>query len=270
MVQPGLFRQQALDKLSSPDQLDQTMRVADPKRWIALAAIGALLLGALVWAFVGRIDTRTQATCVLVPRGGTYKIVTTTAGTVYDVLAQRGDRLDAGEPVAVVETVDGARRNVVAPFSGEVVELLATFGDFVNVGDAVLNFESDEEELGVLLYVPPGVSGQVQPGMSARIAPATASRQQYGFLLGLVDQVAPYPSTQDGMAALLNNDTLADQLYRGAGGTPVEIWIRPEKADTPSGFRWSSSSGPDRLRAGTVCTADIVLAQRRPIDLLIP
>ena len=90
--------------------------------------------------------------------------------------------LDAGEPVAVVETVDGARRNVVAPFSGEVVELLATFGDFVNVGDAVLNFDSDEEELGVLLYVPPAVSGQLQPGMSARISPATASRQQYGFL----------------------------------------------------------------------------------------
>ena len=209
-MQTGLFRQQALDKLSSPDQLDQTMRVADPKRWIALAAIGALLLGALVWAFVGRIDSRTQATCVLVPRGGTYKIVTTSAGTVYDVLVQRGDRLDVGEPVAVVETVDGARRNVVAPFSGEVVELLATFGDFVNVGDAVLNFDSDEEELGVLLYVPPAVSGQLQPGMSARIAPATASRQQYGFLLGAVDQVAPYPSTQDGMAALLNNDTLTD------------------------------------------------------------
>jgi multidrug efflux pump subunit AcrA (membrane-fusion protein) len=269
-VQPGLFRQQALDKLSSPDQLDQTMRVADPKRWIALAAIGVLLLGALVWAFVGRIDSRTQAACVLVPRGGTYKIVTTTAGTVYDVLVERGDQLDAGEPVAVIETVTGRRRNVVAPFSGGVVELLATFGDFVNVGDDILNFESDEEELGVLLYVPPAVSGQLSPGMQARISPATAGRQQFGFLLGQLDQVAPYPSTRDGMVALLNNDTLADQLYRNAAGTPVEVWVQPERADTPTGFRWSSSQGPERLRAGTLCTVDVVLAQRRPIDLLLP
>ena len=53
------------------------------------------------------------------------------------------------------------------------------------------------------------------------------------------------------MVALLNNDTLADQLYRDAAGTPVEVWVQPERAATPTGFRWSSSQGPERLRAGT-------------------
>ena len=106
-VPPALFRQEALDRLSSPDQLDQLMRVADPKRWIALAAIGALVAGVVVWGFVGRIDSTVQADCVIIPRGGTYDVVTTSSGTVAEVLVQHGDQLAAGEEVAVVETVDG-------------------------------------------------------------------------------------------------------------------------------------------------------------------
>ena len=55
---PALFRQEALDRLSSPDQLDQLMRVADPKRWIALTAIGALIVGVLVWGVRRAASTR--------------------------------------------------------------------------------------------------------------------------------------------------------------------------------------------------------------------
>ena len=268
-MQP-LFRQRALDRLSSPDQLDQLMRVADPKRWIALGAIAVLLAGVLVWGFLGRIDAGVPATCVVIPRGGTYKVVTTTAGTVYDVLVERGDHLAAGQPVAVVDAADGTRHDVVAPFSGEVIELLATYGDFVDVGADILNFQSDEEDLGVLLYVPPGISGQLRTGMAVRVSPATADRQTYGFLLGTVDEVAPYPSTEDGMAALLNNPTLAGQLFSDAGGAPVEVWVRPTPAATPTGFDWSSSDGPPSLRAGTLCSADIVLDHARPIELVLP
>ncbi len=265
-----LFRNEAVDSLTAPDQLDQQMRVVDPKRWIALVAVGVLLLGTLVWAFVGRIDTTVRSTCVLVPRGGTYNIVTTVSGTVYDVLVERGDHVDEDEAVAIVSTAGGDRVRVRAPFSGTVVELLATYGDYVPVGEKILNFESDEESLGVLLYLPPAVSAQLSTGMEVRVTPVTVSADQYGFLLAKIDEIAPYPSTHDGIAALLNNEALAAELVEGTGGAPVEVWVAPDPASTPTGFRWSSSNGPDSLRAGTLCSADIVLAALRPIDLVRP
>ena len=116
-----------------------------------------------------------QADCVIIPKSGTYDIVTTSQGTVRDVLVQRGDQLAAGEPVAVVETIDGARTEVLAPVGGEVIELLATFGDFVEVGTALVNFDQDEEDLAVLLYVSPSVSGELESGMEAHISPDTAA-----------------------------------------------------------------------------------------------
>ncbi len=246
------------------------MRVADPKRWIALAAIGALVVGVLIWGFVGSIDSTVHADCVLIPRGGTYDVVTTDAGTINDVLVSRGDQLRAGQTVAVVDTVDGQTTEITTPAAGEVIEVLASPGDFVQVGAPLVNFQRDDEPLGVLMYVSPEVSGEVAPGQTVHISPDTASRQQFGFLEGHVQDVAPYPSTRAGMIALLNNDSLADDLIDASGGTPVEVWVAPDSAATPTGYHWSSSDGPPRLRAGTLCTADIVLAERRPIDLVTP
>ena len=133
----NLFRQDALERLSSPEQLDTLMRVVNPRRWIALVAIGAVLAGAIVWSFVGRLDSTLKSTCMIIPRGGTYNVVTTTAGTVYDVLVKRGDHVNEGQPVAIVQKADGAKAPVEAPFSGTVVELLSTFGDYVPVGTQI-------------------------------------------------------------------------------------------------------------------------------------
>ena len=35
-----LFRKVSLDRLSSPEQLDQLLRVTDPKSWLGLFAVG--------------------------------------------------------------------------------------------------------------------------------------------------------------------------------------------------------------------------------------
>ena len=246
------------------------MRVADPKRWIALTAVGVLLIGVLIWGFVGRVESTVQADCLIIPKTGTYDIVTTTEGTVRDVLVERGDQITAGQPVAVVETVDGTREQIVAPVPGEVIERLATLGDFVHVGTPIVNFDREDDDLAVLMYVSPSVSGELDPNMEVQISPDTAAREQYGFLEGHIEEVAPFPSTRAGMIALLNNDTLADDLTSAAGGTPVEVWVTPEPASTPTGFRWSNSEGPEKLRAGTLCTAEVELTERRPLELLQP
>ena len=52
-----IFRKVALERLSSPEQLDQLMQVTSPRGWLALGAFGALLLTALGWSVLGSIPT---------------------------------------------------------------------------------------------------------------------------------------------------------------------------------------------------------------------
>ena len=52
-----LFREKSLERVSSPEQLNDYIRVANPSVWIALIAVVILLVGICVWSVFGRLDT---------------------------------------------------------------------------------------------------------------------------------------------------------------------------------------------------------------------
>ena len=54
-MQKSLFREEAMEKMSSPDELDRLMRVTDPKGWLALIALLALVAAAVVWGVFGSV-----------------------------------------------------------------------------------------------------------------------------------------------------------------------------------------------------------------------
>ena len=56
-MQNQIFRKKSLDRVSSPDQLDDYIHVTQPSVWIIFAAVVVLLLGACVWGALGYLDT---------------------------------------------------------------------------------------------------------------------------------------------------------------------------------------------------------------------
>lgn len=52
-----LFREKSLERVSSPEQLNDYIRVVNPSVWIALVAVVFLLIGICVWSVFGRLDT---------------------------------------------------------------------------------------------------------------------------------------------------------------------------------------------------------------------
>ena len=53
----SIFRKETLDRISSPEQLTDYLRVTSPGIWIVLAAIVTLLVGFFVWMGVDTIET---------------------------------------------------------------------------------------------------------------------------------------------------------------------------------------------------------------------
>ena len=51
----SIFRQKSIDRVSSPEKLDDYIRVTTPSVWITLAAIAILLIGTIVWGFFGEL-----------------------------------------------------------------------------------------------------------------------------------------------------------------------------------------------------------------------
>lgn len=52
-----LFRKKSIDKVSSPEQLNDYIRVSNPGVWMILTAVIVFLAGVCVWGIFGRLDT---------------------------------------------------------------------------------------------------------------------------------------------------------------------------------------------------------------------
>lgn len=55
-----IFRDKSMDKITSPEQMNDYIRVSNPSVWIILAAVIILLAGVCVWGIFGRLDTATE------------------------------------------------------------------------------------------------------------------------------------------------------------------------------------------------------------------
>ena len=56
-----IFREKALEKITSPEQLNNYLKVTNPAVWMILAAVILLLGGLLAWSAVGELETTVDA-----------------------------------------------------------------------------------------------------------------------------------------------------------------------------------------------------------------
>ncbi len=89
-----VFRQKSLDQISSPEQLNDYMRVTNPSVWIVLAAVILLLAGMILWSSVASIDSFATGTAQV--KDGTM--------TVRFENAQIAKSISSGMEVVVGET----------------------------------------------------------------------------------------------------------------------------------------------------------------------
>ncbi|HYG62735.1 MAG TPA: NHLP bacteriocin system secretion protein, partial [Thermoanaerobaculia bacterium] len=159
---------------------------------------------------------------------------------------------------------------VVAPRAGRVVELLVDRGDVVNPGTPLLSLEFPAEDLMAVLFVPASAGKKVQRGMPARITPSTVKREEYGFIQGKVVSAGEFPASQRGMVRLLGNEALVQKLM--AEGPPIQVNITLDQdTKTPTGYRWSSSTGPNlRISSGTLAAGSVIVRRERPAALVLP
>jgi HlyD family secretion protein len=151
-----------------------------------------------------------------------------------------------------------------------VLEVLADRGDVVAPGTAILNLEVVSRDLMAVLFVPAAAGMRVRTGMRVRVSPSTVKREEFGSLLGRVVWAAEFPSTSRGMVRVLGNEALAERLMKE--GPPIQVNVALERdPGTPTGYRWSSSTGPSvEISSGTLATGSVVVRQERPIHLIIP
>jgi len=146
-------------------------------------------------------------------------------------------------------------------------------GEVVEPGRALATIASGEEgnaPLTAFVYVNPADGKRIRPGMSVELNPAAFRPEEYGYMLGRVESVSELPATLEGMQRVLKNEQLARELIQSGVPFEVRVTLLADKS-TPSGYRWSSSQGPDaEINAGMLLSAAVIVDRVRLINLAIP
>lgn len=127
----GFFRKSALEKLSTPEKLDQLIKVTSPKAWITLSVVFAALATGIGWAVLGRISTKLNVTGVVLG-GEVHEVVATSQGQLMKLNVKIGDQVERGAVIATVQQPELVQQieNAKATLSERTYELtkLVSYG----------------------------------------------------------------------------------------------------------------------------------------------
>lgn len=101
-----LFRQEALKKLSSPDKLDEPVRIIKSRSWLVVSAIIALVVSVGVWSFLGHVTVAVKGEGILINKSGFAEVRTSFSGRVDSMQVSIGDTLERGQLIASVSQMD--------------------------------------------------------------------------------------------------------------------------------------------------------------------
>lgn len=241
-----LLRKAAIERMSSPEQLDMAMRVTSPVSWIALSALAAIILAAVVFSIVGRISVKVDGTGILL-RGDTGTIQVTANGTVTELLVKEGDVIEQGQVVARLELPD---------LEGEIRGTLDRIGDLEQQEAARLGQmqgleQSYNRQLGDLYARRKNIEALVRKGMKTRNDLATidsqiASVNSQKFQAGLgettrVNQLAEERRKLEKLNEQFDKNSMVRSPYRGR----IAALLKPEGQVIKAGERLINLEDPD-------------------------
>jgi HlyD family secretion protein len=205
-MQANLFRKVALERLSSPEQLDMLMRVITPKAWLALGPLLGLIFLALVWSWFGSIPTKVNGSCILINPTGLADVSSIASGRITSLLVKVGDEVKAGQEVArvaqpeMLDRIDKAKQRLAElQAHGRVVRSMSSQGEVLNTQSLAQQRIALESRLRVQLEM-------------ARLAAEREDTQSKLLEQGLVTRQAVVQTKQERAGALLEAENIKNQI----------------------------------------------------------
>jgi len=135
----GLFRKAAIDKVSSPEQLDLLMRVTSPVGWLALLTVGLLIFAAGVWSVLGSITESVEGKGTFFKGDRLYDVKATMGGRIESLDVRPGDAVSVGQSIAKLRYEEASAEQRAAAAQ----TVAATEGERIAANQDIANSERE-------------------------------------------------------------------------------------------------------------------------------
>jgi len=264
-----LYRKAALERISSPDQLDKAIRVTSPASWLALIGITLILVVVIVWSIVGTIPTTVSAPGIISSPVGTNAIFTSDSGKVISVNVYEGAEVHFGDVILTYYDGNQNVKEILADQVGTVSQVLVNPEDSITQGNEVVRISPVSQGSQIAIcYMPLSLSKKVERGMQAQVYLDSVDSQTYGHMVCRVVNVDTRASSNAGMSYVLGNDNNLAAAFT-KDGPVVAVACEFYPGDTESGYFWSNEKGSTvKVSNGSTVTVKIVTERVPPITKL--
>lgn len=161
---------------------------------------------------------------------------------------------------------------IKSDYSGRVTEISATPGQVIQQGTAIGSIAAQQpsDQLISIAFFPVSDGKRIQPGMTLQITPTTVERERFGGIIGSVSDVSAFPVTKEGALSVVGSPEVVQGLLSSGARIQTFAQLQPD-ANTESGYKWSSSRGPQmQVTSGTTTTVRVTVEERAPITFVLP
>lgn len=266
----NLYRKSALERLSSPDQLDKVLKVASPMSWLALLAVTAVIAIVVAWSIVGTIPETITASGMIVAPVGTNAVYTDVTGTVSATYVTIGSEVYMGTPVMSITEPQGESITIVSDQVGTVSEVVATVGSNAKQNSELVRVSPIVQgDHAVVCYVPMSSVKKLARGMQAYVTLTSADSETYGHMVARIVNIDARAASVKGMEGVLGSDNkMAESFTKDGAVASVTLELYPD-ANTVSGYYWSNEKGAKQtVSGGSMCSVRLIIKEIAPIEKL--
>ena len=248
-----------MEKLRSPDQIGDHLRVTAVPTYLLAAAITILFGAFIVWGLLGTVSDKAYFSGVVFPSEGTTDVMLPNKGIVRSIMVRDGDSVRVGQTVALVSIGDDSHSFLTSTVNGLVVRTKADNEPFEAFEPIVSVVGSDyygqPQRALLLAYADNEAQRDLRVGMEAQVWPADEKRDEIGYVRGRIRQVVRYPANAAKVRQILKSEVLAKQLLEQDDVVyEVLVDLQRDPADSTS-YDWSFGVPENvSMEFGTYCS----------------
>lgn len=163
---------------------------------------------------------------------------------------------------------------IISQYTGRVLETTVSPGQVIEAGTRIANIDirNSSGKLVGITYFSVEDGKKIQPDMTIQITPQTVKRERFGGIVGDITKVSAFPISKEAAAKVIGNAEVVEGLVSDKQQGVMQVVATPyEDSDTFSGYKWSSSSGPNlKVSSGTTTTVRVKVEERAPVTFILP
>ena len=264
-----LYRKAALERISSPEQLDKAIKVTSPMSWLALMGLTLIILVTLVWSVVGKIPVTITAPGVVSSFVGSNAVYANEAGTVVSVRVRAGDEIKKKDTIITYKNAAHEVKEVRSDQVGTVTNTVVKKGDSLVPGSEVIRVTPKAQGNQIIVcYVPLAQAKKLERGMEVKVSLDSLNNQSYGNMVARIVNIDAYAASTAGMSSVIGSGNYLENALT-KGGPVVAVACELYPGESVSGYYWSNAKGRKvTVTNGSLVTAKIITDEVAPISKL--